>query len=104
MCLRRLHGHGGLSHKKYNQPAPTTTTTNMPARTTKGDDSIMKKNDHLAALMKQQADKTKQQAATMKQQAALAEKQAALAKEMEEINESIKGLVMEETTSMSGES
>ena len=67
-----------------------------PTRSVTGDDSITK-NDHLAALMKQQADMTKQQAA-------LAKKQAALAKEMEEINESIKGLVMEETTSMSGES
>jgi hypothetical protein len=67
-----------------------------PTRSSKGGDNITK-NDHLAALMKQQADMTKQQAA-------LAKKQAALAKEMEEINESIKGLVMEETTSMSGES
>jgi len=51
------------------------------------------KNDHLAALMKQQADKTKQQADMVKQLAALVTQQAALAKEMEEINESIKGLV-----------
>ena len=81
-------------------------TINMskrPTRSSKGGDGIAK-NDHLAALMKQQAALAKQQAAMMKQQAALAKKQAALANEMEEINESIKGLVMEETTSMSGES
>jgi len=81
-------------------------TINMskrPTRSSKGGDSITK-NDHLSALMKQQAAMMKQQAALAKQQAALAKKQAALAKEMEEINESIKGLVMEETTSMRGES
>jgi hypothetical protein len=70
----------------------------MPTRSAQGDDSIMKK-DHLAALMKQQADMMKQQAAMMKKQAALAMKQAALAKRMEEINERIKRMVMEESTS-----
>jgi hypothetical protein len=69
-----------------------------PTRSAQSDDSIMKK-DHLAALMKQQADMTKQQAALMKQQAAMAKKQAALAKMMEEMNENIKSLVMEESTS-----
>lgn len=64
------------------------------------------KNDHLAALMKQQADKTKaqaalakQQAALVKEQAALTKKQAALAKDLEKINASIKRMVMEESTS-----
>ena len=83
-------------HKNTTAPQQTINMSKRPTRSSKGGDNITK-NDHLAALMKQQADMTKQQAA-------LAKKQAALAKEMEEINESIKGLVMEETTSMSGES
>jgi hypothetical protein len=69
-----------------------------PTRSAQGDEIIMKK-DHLAALMKQQADMTKQQADMMELQAAMAKKQAALAKMMEEMNENIKSLMMEESTS-----
>ena len=64
-----------------------------PTRSVTGDDSITK-NDHLAALMKQQADMTKQQAATMKQQAALVKQQAALVKQQAALVKQLAALVL----------
>jgi predicted nucleic acid-binding Zn-ribbon protein len=88
-----MHGTcGSVLIKIQQHQQQTINMSKRPTRSSKGGDGITK-NDHLAALMKQQAALAKQQAAMMKQQAALAKKQAALANEMEEINESIKGLV-----------